>query len=218
MPQNYTEQRAPWNLSQVCFRWRSIILAEPLLWNRIACGWIDDLNSIVPALTCLLSRSGQCSLTLELQPRTTLFNDVHLRDAILPHSHRITTLRIKLSSPSFPHWVPWFATGFRSLEVLAITCCGPISLPGNRDHLRLFQKSPALRPVCISGAVDLFIGNRFQLPWTQITALDFQSEELWVTTILRILETCPNMKIAPSTYHITNSLRQGQIYSFHILR
>ncbi|KAK1226758.1 hypothetical protein PQX77_010254 [Marasmius sp. AFHP31] len=83
-------------LSQVCSRWRGIMLSTPGLWASISISFSSILPSYQPLLELYLRNSKQCPLRIELAGGSffgSLPNDVRaLWDTIMSHIHRCESL------------------------------------------------------------------------------------------------------------------------------
>ncbi|KAJ7215103.1 hypothetical protein B0H12DRAFT_1154990 [Mycena haematopus] len=175
---------APLLLAQICRQWRDIAIASPGLWQSI--GLVDTRS--VGVFETWLARSGNHPLNLSLNcvdPERA----ASLIDVCIPHTHRWQhvqlalpvglLMRLKASLP------------MPLLRKISLSLRGPFSreqgTDGVADDPIALSNAPMLREADISTYPDL----RFDLPWTQLTALTLAKSD--IAECFAILKRCPDL-------------------------
>lgn len=176
---------APWNLGQVCLRWRAISRAEPLLWRLVMVKKRGRRfsASIIPALRDIFSRcGGEGEITLQVKPscesdwEETLF-------IISTYSSRLWGLHLDLDKSCIrPLAMPLGALG--NLQYLFLRCGFSLR---NGIHISTFSTAQNLCDVNIWLLVEptLLDNDRIVLPWAQLTELTVT--KVPAALILRVL-------------------------------
>ncbi|KAF9254823.1 hypothetical protein L218DRAFT_951250 [Marasmius fiardii PR-910] len=175
-PSTLDTKKSPWVLSQVCHRWRDVVLSLPHLWETVDINWkvppsheksIDYF--VFRRLMIALHRSGDRPLNISWNQR----------------SSKPKTFFLALCT-KIPHWKSaTIRTGFTGLRRL-IPFSGAFSMlsdlhldfTSKEDWMRLdqddpilsvFRNAPALRHVTLSGDHSATRRLDRQIPWSQIT-------------------------------------------------
>ncbi|KAF9461591.1 hypothetical protein BDZ94DRAFT_1323252 [Collybia nuda] len=107
-------------LSQVCSRWREVVLAEPSLWNDLS---IKNPDNVHPdTLVEIFSRAGP-AMSLQLNKRPI---PLAVLDVIHQYSYQLQSLELKLN---FNRPVEFFDFPFRNLENLKRLTLGIMGNP-----------------------------------------------------------------------------------------
>ncbi|KAJ7789904.1 hypothetical protein B0H13DRAFT_2521621 [Mycena leptocephala] len=164
---------SPTLLTQICRRWREISLATPALWKAVSLS-----SSGVPLkrrahISNLLSRSGCCPLSIQLDQYADHFEEDEYDDDEVRVSEAL--------SAGIPHCARWEYLTIRIFQSHLPTIEGPIPL---LRHLELslgindddseppttviaFREAPLLRTAILDDTAALIV----ILPWAQLTSL-----------------------------------------------
>ncbi|KAJ6513002.1 hypothetical protein C8R45DRAFT_331772 [Mycena sanguinolenta] len=157
---------SPWitlrPLMQVCSRWRSMVLASPLLWRNVV---VDGRAGEMREIPLQLERSGRIPLSIRLD---TNYEDEHCKladalDLLLGVSERWQNVSFVLGPKNSKH-------------LFASTCTFPIlnkvSLRWNPEDTpaadvdRFFETLPQLEDLCIDSCSGGQSFSHLTLPWS----------------------------------------------------
>ncbi|KAJ7590692.1 hypothetical protein C8J56DRAFT_539752 [Mycena floridula] len=160
-------RKAPWTISQVCRRWRSIALNFPSIWNRIVLVQRSKEKPLSSMLLGLqLHRCGTHPLSVVLATQCTekreTFNS--LIQFLLSSSSRWQSLRIHM-----PLSIIDWALGDLCLPSLSTLCITTDIQHPSASPFTNFLHAPNLRSVISFPSII----SQFQLPWSQITHFAF---------------------------------------------
>ncbi|KXN92705.1 hypothetical protein AN958_06983 [Leucoagaricus sp. SymC.cos] len=166
----------PWNVSQVCHRWRKVALHIPRLWRKIpVIGRRPRLTLAAERrLFAFLSqdyllRSGEESIIFSWNPFYKLANQFY--SLFLCHAERWGDVNLTID---------FVQIRFDDLEgrlplLYALRLIALLSLPPDIS-LQAFKSAPRLKYLVTSDSNNLFVSDHAQLlhgwPWRQVTHLD----------------------------------------------
>lgn len=188
------KRMAPWNLVQVCSRWRAVARAVPQLWASI-----DVLKhshpfkaSTTAALTDIFSRcGGEGNITLQIQP-TCESDWEHTLSLISTHSSRLLGLHLVLNESCIKH-LSAPLPALENLRYLHISCRAFISLRGWAEspalHISAFSDARNLSAMSILHAPERLLHTAVIVTPSQLTVLTLS--EVSASTLLRVLVGCP---------------------------
>ncbi|KAJ7756931.1 hypothetical protein B0H16DRAFT_1824611 [Mycena metata] len=181
-----------WTCSQVCRRFRDVIVGAPGLWTLIDLDLHSD--SLADIANVYFTRSQACLLSATLRESKDIQNDPLVAEqlsVIVPHIHRIRQLRLFLSANAQIALAPLRPINACNLERLEI-----------RNTVDLFDRTVELFS---AGAQMLrFIGMKgatphFPVPWAAaLTHLELRKREKWTSSEgssggLTISTHCPSL-------------------------
>ncbi|KAK7448072.1 hypothetical protein VKT23_013828 [Stygiomarasmius scandens] len=185
-----TLDKAPWSLSYVCSRWRSLSLAMPLLWRNVIANFSCSLKRGITLLLGLqLQRSGNVPLdvTLEHLPIFKADDNIHPALAILvQHASRWRRLIVTVPNVNALDVLGQTIPFLPSLQFLNISCGKLGSIVNFDSFSNVFAFSPGLREVKLTRIKNPYA---LCLPWSQIRTLTLdQVSYLLSVDIFRILQ------------------------------
>jgi len=137
-------------------------------------------------------RSGQSTLQLEANEsgREKLYKSF-LREVVLPHSHRITSLLLDITRATFEDLLLLPSGLFDELECIKIHISSTYEY-SSMPQATVFQGAPQLRRVTIPlsnnhSPLDL------ALPWDQLTYLALTPNFMELTDSFKVLSLCTNL-------------------------
>ncbi|PPQ91526.1 hypothetical protein CVT25_008795 [Psilocybe cyanescens] len=159
----------PLLLSNICSRWRSAAINNPLLWSRLSIQLSGAVSKSETAIVdTWLSRSGKCPLTIYVFWEEPPFSDSHIvLEKLMAHSERWKTMFFYLPYRAFKS----FASVRNRLPMLTDLSLGTdddVSLPSpsvlNPSHFNMFEIAPRLRSLeCVN-----FSPTILKFPWAQL--------------------------------------------------
>ncbi|KAF9257106.1 hypothetical protein L218DRAFT_1019686, partial [Marasmius fiardii PR-910] len=171
-PPSLDTRTAPWTQAQVCRRWKVVSLSTPHLWNAIeyfptritADG--EPSRKTLSLLELRLQRAQNQSLSISLIgvdwlgkiPSTLLSTSPYWRD-----------LTICLFGMGHFGFMSPCRGSLHNLSTLHLDIRKPSTLWGDCHLLTVFETTPNLRRLTLSGKCDNLLFLRAQLPWSQIT-------------------------------------------------
>ena len=179
----------PWILSQVCSRWRQIVLMEPQLWNSIVfSGNVDHF----PMLEQAFERCGRSSIRFKFDA----YDTDPLGDIILPHSNQFRELSLYLEPDIFDAFLCLPPGLFDALECVDLSYNYAIEIPS--EEARVFRGAPRLHRVTIQNLqVELPPFPRFPLPlglpWARLTHINFGIIRIPLTVTHELMTLCSNL-------------------------
>ncbi|KAF7290842.1 F-box domain-containing protein [Mycena indigotica] len=178
------DRLAPWNVAQVCWRWRDVAQRFPGLWSTI-CVNLSDTPPTPALLVRQLELTANRPLHIYFSCVASLNLGLKQLAILVQHASRweLADLRILGAAHSDVQAVLKGVQGrmsrlrFLRLEVQSSVLYSQVS-PYFRDssglrHLTLFDANPGLR-----------------FPWKQLASLELTAS---AETMLRILQQCPNL-------------------------
>ena len=172
----------PFNISQVCHRWRAITISMPLLWARIPSLTPDRAYTTNPSFlefyTDFLLRSASEPIGVSVSSYDAKAEKVvkwHPAIKILiSHSNRWQRLSIVSYSP---HFLRAFRPIKKRLPILRT-----LNLEVDPEaYLNMFQKAPKLSQVRLVGIAP----ERISLPWKQLVHYKGRHDEMGATIPFR---------------------------------
>ncbi|KAK7448071.1 hypothetical protein VKT23_013827 [Stygiomarasmius scandens] len=164
-----TLDKAPWSLSYVCSRWRSLSLAMPLLWRNVIANFSSPLKRGITLLLGLqLQRSGNVPLdvTLEHLPVFKANDNIHPALAILvQHASRWRRLIVTVPNVDALDVLGQTIPFLPSLRFLNISCRDSGSVVNPNSFSNVFAFSPGLQEVKLTRIENPYA---LCLPWSQI--------------------------------------------------
>ncbi|KAJ7721007.1 hypothetical protein B0H16DRAFT_378949 [Mycena metata] len=185
--------RPEWTWSQVCRRFRDVIVGAPGLWTIIDLDLHSDTLADIANL--YFTRSQACILNVTLRESKDIDNDSFVAEQlsiIVPHIHRIRQLRVFLSADPQIVLAPLRHVNASNLERLEI-----------RNTLDEFETNPV--ELFSAGAQMLrFIGMKgitphFPVPWAAaLTHLELRGGDMWTNAEgsswgVTIATQCPSL-------------------------
>ncbi|KAJ7067413.1 hypothetical protein C8F01DRAFT_1121247 [Mycena amicta] len=170
-------------LSGVCRPWRSIVLATPLLWDRIRIGvpsekiWTRKPNSfrILQRTALQIARSSRVPLTLSIEALEMPADPTGLAllDLLLSRAKQWRVASLKLKEKHLDH-IAKSGKSFPALTKLTLA----VSFPSNVH--RFFAALPGLRDLTLDkaeGWVPLGLNVR-HVPWTHLQICELRQRSL----------------------------------------
>jgi hypothetical protein len=193
---------APWNIAQVCSKWRHVALEIPSLWNDIqilldysSAETQESCDSMLKEASLFLFRSGKSpiSLTLEAEEDVTPHACMAVLFFVMPHLRRLQSLSlIPVERFRLPPQLDWGRVN--NLESLSLSFdFGPLS--GNLDHppasyLKGFHGASKLHTLTISSDHAHLELQIFKFPWSQLTRLEFNQTTIPYAEGHEVLRQC----------------------------
>lgn len=182
--------RAPWLITHVCSRWRSIALSTPRLWASFALTIRPKyLRSDVLLAKTWLWRSGKCLLSIHLESEGKYHNTMFsLMEVFLLHCERWYDVRLSLPVPvmnslsAAKHRLPML----RKLSIVGAcaTACN------------MFEYAPQLRFFRLNSIVPL---SMIKVPWRQLQHCDTGTRT--TSCCLDLLRLTPNLESCIVSLH-----------------
>ncbi|KAL1742265.1 hypothetical protein HDZ31DRAFT_84254 [Schizophyllum fasciatum] len=180
--------KAPWNLSQVCSRWRAMVHESPNLWTvvRVSTDLLEDaaqpIEDAVEHLSIYLERSRQLPISLLVLSENHCQQSImqlvigcctRWRDAFFfmdpTYLHHLGPIRGRLPRLRSLHFIPTRVSDAGAMR-------------------GIFEVAPNLEALTLQGpALDL----SFSLPWAQIRL--FEATYVEPADILNVVPTMPRM-------------------------
>ena len=201
-PSHWSE--LPWNVSQVCHRWRAITLSMPLLWTRIPL-FIPDMKYTTnlfflefyanfllrsagqPISVFVSSHDAKAEKVMKWHPAIKL---------LVSHSYRWQHLSIVSYSS---HLLRAFRPIKKRLPILRT-----LNLEVDPEaYLNMFQKAPKLSQVRLIGIAP----ERIALPWKQLVHYKGRHDEMGATIPLR---SGTSLKTLELQSYCCDDLSEGQ--------
>ncbi|KAJ7592575.1 hypothetical protein C8J56DRAFT_855997 [Mycena floridula] len=150
---SWKASESPWNVTQVCRRWREISTSFPALWSNIG---LSNGKPSGETLTLVLQRSGPCLLDINLVQRR---KDTSVIEQILfPSSPRWRNLVVNLSKFSTLNKIQGRIAALEDLHVIFSSYS-----QGGRIYT-MFKLAPALRRVHVEHVQNSRMREDFDLP------------------------------------------------------
>uniref|UniRef100_A0A0W0FUY5 Uncharacterized protein n=1 Tax=Moniliophthora roreri TaxID=221103 RepID=A0A0W0FUY5_MONRR len=166
------QTRSPWNLGQVCRRWRMVVLSCSSLWSYV--GVSMSSCEKLSRLALQLERSGSHPLTVALQAKKNVFTpaEKQLLDILCSHSNRWKTLRIHFHHGimhNFQVISPMIKGRLPVLCQLSLVLDFQSQNDAPEDAvIDAFEIAPQLCDVVIAKCTNR-LARILRLPWHQIT-------------------------------------------------
>ena len=183
---------APWMLSQVCSRWRRIVLTEPQLWNSVI---FDGDENHIPMLEKALERCGRSSIGLNFSAYHIHHTNI-IGDIILPRSSQFRELSLYLETDVFDEFLRLPPGLFDALECVDLSCKYSIRTPS--EETRVFRGAPRLHRITIRIPQEEL--SRFRsfplplgLPWAQLTHFNFGAIGMPLTIVHKLMNLGSNL-------------------------
>ncbi|KAF9449137.1 hypothetical protein P691DRAFT_577663 [Macrolepiota fuliginosa MF-IS2] len=209
----------PWRIALVCRLWRDIVYSTPKLWSNVTV-WLDPLrmsridirgDTLVAAWMLCLSRSGDCSLTVDIDASTreTMAFVPSLLEPLMEHVGRWEKVKfgfpinllIPFISDSSIRYPRLRRFGGRGRD-------GSILTNERPPQIQLFPNAPLLSTLHLSEFSYAPLGLRF--PWSQITELTMYMSEGNAHDLLDGLRHTPNLSnLSFARYYSTSSDAAG---------
>ncbi|KAG7098426.1 hypothetical protein E1B28_000378 [Marasmius oreades] len=190
-PGSLNTRNSPWKVGQVCKRWRSLVSSLPQLWTYIDLNW-DSIAEIHPNVASFLALQLQRSegklLSVSLfsysndgTPRS--FNDT-LMKMVCASSNRWLEASIRVDAIGLLLLSPFRGT-FSKLESLHLHLLSSGNgWPGLDDQsqkslFNVFDITPALNQLVLSGDFVPLLNIPVQFPWLQITTYISRDYGAW---------------------------------------
>jgi len=181
------KRRMPWLVSDICRRWREVALMTSALWSDIQVVHSDSAQRVAGMAQQWLQRSDVnhpislaiCSNGASLSNFTNFILPI-----ILPASNRLQNLHLDLLYPDKIHCLSPIKGALSSLDLLRVKLC---MQSAEKPICDIFKIAPKLSHVYIE-----WRGSGFALPWTQLTAISFKSNQN-LDDCLTIISDCPNL-------------------------
>ena len=187
----------PWVLGQVCKRWRWIVLNDRRLWAGIRFRGYDARSVLM--LQEAFKRSGRSPLRLDAGGCQGDPSEHFGRDVICPAAHRITHLRLHVSSKMFRDFLCLPPSLFAALEHVSVDTSDPsdtAALQGVPDP-SVFRGSFRLRHIEIAAPIErlpptflLLLG----LSWRTLTYIRFRSNPIQLSIALTAVAQCTSLR------------------------
>ena len=201
-PSHWSE--LPFNVSQVCHRWRAITLSMPLLWTRIPLLTLDMKYTANPSFlefyaSFLLRSAGQPIGVFVSSHNPKAENAVKWHPAVkilVSHSYRWQHLRVVSHSS---HLLRALRPIKKRLPILRT-----LNLELDPEaYLNMFQKAPKLSQVRLIGIAP----ERIALPWKQLVHYNGRHDEMGATIPLR---SGPSLETLELQSYCCDNLSEGQ--------
>ncbi|KAK7047145.1 hypothetical protein VNI00_006810 [Paramarasmius palmivorus] len=207
-PGTLDTSRAPWCLGQVCKRWRSLTLSLPKLWTNFDIGWkytdvYEYQPQLEPLLALQLQRCRDLPLTVsycgeEVDDSEPYRSNQRFLMVLCSRSFQWEDVTVRGDSLGLNHLLPYKGL-FPSLRQLHLY----LEEDDWDDSVKeafIFEDSPNLTRLTITGAHGAFTSSSTQLPWTQIThytskEFDDPQYELKNDVHFRLLPNMPNLEV-----------------------
>lgn len=184
---------APWILSRICSRWRSVVLATPLLWSSVHVDENHTSQNIIELLQFWLSHSGSLPLHIDLRWK---IRDLLMREApplmdgrrsttdiIILYSHRWSDVTFTLPAAEYSK-LATVRGHLPMLQVLGLEVYGELVAPCNA-----FEFAPILQNVTLISDIQT---SQCPLPWHQLRC--FEGKMSPIVECLDILQLCPGLE------------------------
>ncbi|KAF7333051.1 F-box domain-containing protein [Mycena venus] len=203
---------APLLLTRICRDWRNLAQDSPELWTSLK---IDRAAIPVELIETWLSRAQTLPLSLELE--VSSWDDVPWNSAeviVVFERHSQTWRDVALDLP-FEQLYLFGESSHLHLPLLERLAVAIHELALELPPLTAFQNAPALRRLSLSRDV---LGTKMQLPWAQITSMEFGSGSLRPEDVLTILQFTPNVvKCSVTTHNDLESVLPDVVAPFMFL-
>lgn len=192
---------APWNISQVCSRWREVALSVSTLWNDVDVDFsladTNDQDILTQKLGMFLSHSGQAPISLCVSakpPAPSLALLLRLMDILTPYQNRLHHLDLEPAEiiPVIEDFSPNLIKSVKSLELwfnTELRMSPPYGGPLDLTSLQF----PALRKVTLALLKPAHV--HFHLPWAHLTYLRMDNITFTNRSSHQILSQCRNLVI-----------------------
>ncbi|KAK0205590.1 hypothetical protein DFS33DRAFT_1329507 [Desarmillaria ectypa] len=161
----------PWILSQVCGRWRDIVLSFPQLWSRVHIAERRSRFSPGPLAQLQTALARARSYPLWIEYFEAADPGAHMWSVILAHCTHWKTISISFVTPEFPSRLPGNQHILPLLESFDFRfdryMVRGVSIQENA--LDGFSTAPQLRQVSLYGIRS---PSCLKLPWSQLTTID----------------------------------------------
>lgn len=190
---------APWNISQVCSRWREVALSVSTLWNDVDVDFsladTNDQDILTQKLGMFLSHSGQAPISLCVSakpPAPSLALLLRLMDILTPYQNRLHHLDLEPAEiiPVIEDFSPNLIKSVKSLELwfnTELRMSPPYGGPLDLTSLQF----PALRKVTLTLLKPAHV--HFHLPWAHLTYLRMDNITFTNRSSHQILSQCHNL-------------------------
>ncbi|KAF8165655.1 hypothetical protein B0H34DRAFT_247254 [Crassisporium funariophilum] len=162
--QHVSRIQLPWVLSQVCQRWRAIVLRVPSLWSHVPAIHLLDkrrkTQTTIKYLNELFARSRDAPLTFNIYAPRQEYDTHPVLDVLVHHSERWQVLTIESSCITI-NALQRSRGRLSSLHTLTLDIG---RFPGT-SVIDIFKDAPRLREVNITGHYP----HALFLPWSQLT-------------------------------------------------
>ncbi|KAF9258117.1 hypothetical protein L218DRAFT_1080584 [Marasmius fiardii PR-910] len=173
-PPSLDTSKAPWVLGQVCRKWQEVASTTPNLWNVVEYNW-GDINllsgrgcpSAIDLLSLRLLRARNMPLSVSLNGACD-YNTIP--SFLISKSTRWESLTVRLLRSHFDFLAPCKGM-LHALSTLHLhfKSFPPALLPDNHFLHGVFQNTPNLCHLTLSGNPEFIPFLSTQLPWKQIT-------------------------------------------------
>ncbi|KAF9460599.1 hypothetical protein BDZ94DRAFT_1265689 [Collybia nuda] len=188
--------RPIWSVTQVCSRWRSVALAEPLLWNQIKVRGSDRTDALNAFINEIFSnRGGQGAISYDAPWITGPEEWEDVVTLLSTYPSRLVNLRI----PFVGFIPPSFETSlslFDSLESISISFRHLARHDVEKNRFMAFSTAQNLRRALIhtpqrDNKLLSTWPTRISLPWRQLTHLNV--DVVPISIFLTILHHCDSL-------------------------
>ena len=186
----------PWVLGQVCSRWRQIVLNDARLWASISFSGYDPRS--VWMLQEAFKRSGRSPLRLDVCGRLDT-SEYFVRDVTCPEAHRITHLRLNVSSEIFYDFLclpPGLFIALEEVSVETSVKSRAAALHGVPNP-SVFRGSFRLQNIEIMAPFELLPPTfllLLGLSWHTLTHIDFLSIPIQLSIALTAVSQCTSLR------------------------
>jgi F-box-like len=211
----YHPGSSPWNVSQVCSRWRQIALCESRLWNSVLLPYIKYRRhpiDVIPATQHVFARCGDRTIDFDLEDwRTFADRDPDgnldgnpIPKLVRPYKDRFRNLTLSLPYSWFHQFFELQPGSIESLESVNLTFLdhnytqtrtGPI-LETIGNNITVFQHARSLRKFQLraQGWYALILPRTLGLLWSQLTEVMLVQLFISPAMALTILHQCSNLE------------------------
>ena len=185
----------PWVLGQVCSRWRQIVLNDTRLWAGISFGGYDPRSVLM--LQEAFKHSGQSALRLGAFGGLGNISEHFVHDVICPGAHRITHLRLNVSSAIFYDFLCLSPGLFAALEEVSLEAFAESGRTALQRDPSVFRGSFRLQHIEIIAPSEslppafLFL---LGLSWNTLTHIDFLSIPTQLSIALTAVSQCTSLR------------------------